>query len=111
MGELGIDLERDPPVAGLLTPLEHLSQQIAGVSHVHAGQREEYLLGVGLMVKQAAQLLVVSAPLSDRLLKDRRVRSDSDNSPLDECSQLSVPDKGSREKVDPRALSGLSQGL
>ena len=78
VGEARVDLERDPAVAGVLAGLVPLrAQDVAGAADVLDGEREEDLLGLGLVLEHLAQLLVVGVALGDRRLEDRRVRGDA----------------------------------
>ena len=105
VGEARVDLERDPAVAGVLADLVPLrAQDVAGAADVLDGEREEDLLGLGLVLEHLAQLLVVGVALGDRRLEDRGVRGDAVHALAHEPFEIAVPDEGARQEVDPDAL-------
>jgi hypothetical protein len=104
--QVRVDLERDPAVAGVLARLvPRRPEDVAGGLDVLDGQRQEDLLRLRLTPQDLAQLLVVGVALGDRALEDRRVRGDADDAVAHEPLQVAVLDEGSREEVDPDALT------
>ena len=109
MGEIGVDLERDPAVARLIPAIEYLAQQVAGIANVVARQREEDLARVGFALQDLPELVVVGVAVGDRALEDGRVRGHADDALVDQRTQLSLTDKGAGDVIDPRALAKLRE--
>ena len=105
VGEVGVDLERDPAVARVLAHIVPArAQDVAGRPDVVDGDGEEDLLRVALRLEHLAQLLVVGVALGDRALEDGRVGRHAVHALADERLELALLDEAAREKIDPDAL-------
>jgi hypothetical protein len=88
-----IDLERDPPVLAV-GAVPDLLEQVAGAPDVLAREREEDVLGLLLLRRLLADLVVVVVAVGDRALEDRRVGRHADDALVDQALQVTVPDEG-----------------
>ena len=111
MGQVRVDLERDPAVTKLALAVKHGLEQITGAPDVIARQREEDLLWIGLCGEHLAQLLVVGVARADRVLEDGRVRGHADDPVVDKSCQIAVANERAREVVDPRTLAVIEEGF
>ena len=108
VGEVRVDLERDPAVLAVAF-VPHRLQDVAGGADVVTREREEDLLRVGLDPGDLPDLLVVRVALGDRGLEDRGVGRHADDALGDQVGQLAVLDEPARHEVDPDALVVLGE--
>ena len=105
MREVGVDLDRDVAVASLGL-LPHEAKEVACISDVAQGEREEH--GVGVVFDCRRQLGVVGAAVGERLLEDARVGGHPDDGVVAHSSSKRARlEQVAREEVDPDALTEL----
>src|SRR6185503_10270681 len=107
-----VDLERHPPVTGVVARLVPLrAEDVARAADVLDGEREEDLLRVALLLQDLAELVVVGVALGDRRLEDRRIGGDAVHALVDERLEVAVAHERARQEVDPDALSVVGELL
>ena len=104
VGEVRVDLERDPAVLAVAVVVD-LLEQVAGALDVADGELEEDLLRLRRLLEDLAQLLVVGVAVGDRALEDRRVGGDAADALVDQALQVALLDEVARQEVDPHALA------
>lgn len=100
-----IDLDRDPSVdtvGGIPLSMQHL----AGFADIVGGDGADSRIHVGAAAGQFPDLFVVGVPFRQRVLKDRGVRGDPDNTHrVDQLGQAAGAQPIARQIVQPYRYS------
>ena len=111
VGQRRVDFERDEAVEAVGGAVES-SEAVAGVADVGHDQGERELAGVRARSGGQSDVGVVGGAGRDCVLEDRRIRGGAGDGALaDEAVELAAVDQGSRECVEPHALTGGGESL